>query len=510
MASPAPAGPSSGTADSGFAPARSWWREHAPFLAVLAAGALVRLGVHAAFRPALVFSDGPTYLSFLDGLEALPARPAGYPLLVLRPLAGLESPLAAVAAAQHLLGLATAASIYLLVRRWGVGRWAGALATVPASLDAMLLLLEHAVLSDTLFQFLVTSAIVVLAWRRRPSVPLALAAGLLLGTAVTVRLVGQPLVLVGAAFCLLVGSGWWRRLATAAALVTGFATVVGGYAIWYHSERGVYALSEIHGKALYVRTASFVDCSRLSVPSYQRVLCPAEPVGRRRDATYYAWRDPRTVPQLRPPRGTTADEAMHEFARAAIRQQPGDYARVVLRDLALNFDVVRTDRFEHATAHKWRFDRYLDPPAVETFVAAYERHGGEQLTARSPYADALVAYQRVAYLPGPVLLACLLLGLLGCLGLGRARGSGRRAVCFLVSAAGAGLLAIPAVTVEFIWRYTSPGVVLLPAAGVLGYAALRGRPLPGDSESSPAPATRRTAAGVDRAASGRSAPPTSG
>ena len=469
-----------GRAHAGARRARRLLHEHRPFLLALGIGAVLRVEVHAGFRPALVFSDGPMYLSVLDSLDVLPARPAGYAFLLLRPLSALDQPLVAIAAAQHLLGLGIGVLVYVLLLRWGVGRGVATLASLPALLDGLLLLLEHSVLTDTLFMFLVMLALVVLAWRRSPSVPLALTAGVLLGTAVTVRLVGQPLVVPAVLFCVLAADGWRRRLSAALAVVSGFVAVVGGYAVWYHSERGVYALSEIHGKALYVRTAAFVDCSRLSVPAYQRVLCPTEPLGQRRDPTYYAWRDARTVPRLNPPPGVTKDEAMHAFALSAIREQPADYARVAVRDFLLNFDPVRTDRFEHATAYKWRFARYLDLPRRDFLTTVYSRYGGQQLSAHQPEANDMVAYQKFAYVPGPVLLGCLLLGMLGLLGTGRAVDSGRRAVCFLVTATGVGLLLVPAATVEFIWRYAAPGLVLLPAAGALGYAALRGRPLADD------------------------------
>ena len=56
-------------------------------------------------------------------------RPVGYALLLLRPLSVLTSDVVLVAVVQHLLGLATAVVLYLLLRRWGVGRWLATLAT---------------------------------------------------------------------------------------------------------------------------------------------------------------------------------------------------------------------------------------------------------------------------------------------------------------------------------------------------------------------------------------------
>lgn len=434
----------------------------------------MRLLVVVAFRPALIFSDGPLYLAFLDRFTPAPDRPAGYDLLLLYPLSLLTRNVFAVVVVQHLLGLLTAGLIYVLLRRWGVGRRPATLATLPVLFDAMQLLLEHSAHTDTLFVFVLTVALATLGWRRRPTPAVAIAVGLLLGVSATVRLVGIPLLIVGVAYCLLAGQGWRSRLATVVALGLGFAVPVGAYAIWYHHEHGVYALSQFAGKSLYMRTTSFVDCPQLSSPAYQRVLCPAEPRGQRLDPTYYGWHDPRTLPRLHPPPGTTPDQAMHEFAVQAIRDQPVDYAVTALRDFALNFDLWRADRFEYDSAYKWRFSRYLDFGAAEATLIAYRDHGGALLTVHQPFAYILVGYQFVGYLPGPLLFGCLMLGLLGGLGVRRAKTSGLRPICLLLTATATVLLLEPDLTAEFTWRYQLPALVLLPAAAALGYTALKG------------------------------------
>lgn len=447
--------------------------EHRPFLVALGLGAVARVVVSLAFPPALMISDGPTYLSFLDTFEPDPDRPVGYGVLLLYPVSLVTDAVAAVATVQHLLGLATAVVLYVVLRRWGVGRWPATLATLPVLFDSLQLILEHAPLSDTLFVLLVTLGVAVLGWRRRPTPALALAAGLLLGASVTVRQVGLPLVLSGVVFCLLVGTGWRGRLAGAAALALGFAAPVGAYATWYQQEHGVYALSEIGGKSAYMRTTTFVDCSQLSVPDHQEVLCPPEPRGERMDPTNYGWYENGTVTRLDPPPGTTAEEAMRDFARQAIREQPVDYAVVVLRDFALNFDLWRGNRFEFDTAFKWRFSTYVDREPSSWTGPAFAAHGGEQQGTRQPYADALAAYQQVGYLPGPLLLGCLVLGLAGGLGMGRARHSGVGSMCLLLTVSGAGLMLVPDVTTQFVWRYQLPALVLLPAGAALAYTAMR-------------------------------------
>jgi hypothetical protein len=88
--------------------------------------------------------------------------------------------------------------------------------------------------------------------------------------------------------------------------------------------------------------------------------------------------------------------------------------------------------------------------------------------------DFLVAYQRVGYLYGPLLLVCLVLGLLGAVGIGPARRSGMRSLCALFSFTGAGLLLVPDLAAGFSWRYSLPALALLPAGAVLAVTALRG------------------------------------
>ena len=497
--------------EGGGDPRSSRWRDHRPFLIALAAGAALRVLVQAAFVPAFVHSDGPTYLDAIANLVPLADRPLGYVLLLLLPASVFTSDVLLVAVVQHVLGLVIAVLVYALLRRWGVGpRWA-TVAALPVLFDTLQLVLEHTVLSDVVFELLVVGALVLLCWHRRLRLRNALAAGLILGLAATVRLVGESLVVVAVIGCLLLaGPGWRRRVAAVAVTLVGFAGPVGAYMTWYHAEHGVFALAEFGGKALYIRSTSFVECDRISVPDYQRVLCPQEPVGDRPDPTYYAFHDLRTLPRLSPPAGTTMDQAMREFALAAIRAQPLDYVRTAVRDFTLNFDIWRGDRFGFDTAHKWRFSHYISVEPTDWTRPAYQAHGGRQLRAVQPFAIALAVYQWFGYLPGPLLLGALLVGLFGALGVGRGARSGppgARAVVWLLLLAGCGLLAAPALTAEFVWRYQLPALALLPAAGVLGWSILTGgraRHTPGvrpESRPGDRPEGHRGVAGTDATAS---------
>src|SRR5690349_22700147 len=166
---------------------------HAPFAAVMAIAAALRVITMLGYRPGRIYyGDSYSYLRL--ALHPGPShgfRNIGYPLL-LRLLLPFHS-IPVVVAVQHVLGLAIGLMLYAVLRRRAVPGWAAVLATVPVLLDAQVLQLEQAVLSDTLFIFLVVAAIVTLMWSPgRPSVRAAAGAGLLLALAALTRNVGLP------------------------------------------------------------------------------------------------------------------------------------------------------------------------------------------------------------------------------------------------------------------------------------------------------------------------------
>src|SRR6266550_6858526 len=103
-------------------------RRHWLAAALLAAGLVLRVLTQLAYRPALFYIDTTRYLYNAEGMD-----PVGYkgPLRAILLVANFD----AVAAVQHLLGLAMAVAIYLLLLRRGVSRWLAALAIAPVLLD---------------------------------------------------------------------------------------------------------------------------------------------------------------------------------------------------------------------------------------------------------------------------------------------------------------------------------------------------------------------------------------
>lgn len=460
--------------------------EHRAFLVALAAGVLVRVVTMVAFPPAFVFSDGPTYLAISRDLAPSPDRTVGYSLW-LAVLHVLGDPVWLVALSQHVLGVLMASLTYLLLRRWGVAGAAATLGVLPLLLDGMQLSLEHSVLSDIVFMTLLVVAISLLAWWRSPRLWAVGLAGVVLGLAVVVRVAGEPTVVAALVFVLIASTGWRARMVGSVLVVVGFALPLLSYAAWYHAENGSWTLTEASGRALYMRTTTFLDCSLLDLADYEQKLCPTEPVGERLDPTYYGWHAPARFEPPFPPQGTTLEQSMGELARKAIAAQPEDYALVVGRDLVLSFDPLREDRFEYDTAHKWHFSGWYDYEPTSFTAPAYDAFGGTRPSTVSPWAELLVGYGSVVYLWGPLQLALLVLAVVGLL---RRRPVGDRqlrALVLLLTSMGVGLVLVPDATAEFTWRYVLPMVVLVPPAAALAWTRLRA---PGTGELSPGPARR--------------------
>ncbi len=452
-------------------------RTERPFVVTLLAAAALRVAIAVTFPPAFLMSDGPTYLNLSDQLYPSPDRPIGYSVF-LRALSDLTRSLVLATSVQLVLGLLTAVAAYTLLRRWGVGPRIATLATVPTLFDGMQLLLEHAILSDVLFGFLMMAAVAALAWWQRPRWWTTVLAGALLGLATLVRILGEPSVVLAALFLLLVATSWRARLAHVGLVLLAFAVPVTSYAAWFHHEHGAWAITEASGRALYMRTTTFVDCGTLQVPDYERVLCPEDPLGHRQDPTWYGWHSLDTVPRLHPPAGVTDDQAMHDFAVRAIEAQPGDYLRDVARDFALAFVAPdRSNYFEMSTSVKWTFADYVDYQPTPWTRPAFAAHGGVMPASYQPAANILAGYGWLVYLRGPLSLGLVVLAIAGIVV--RRREVQARPLALLTLALPLMLILIPDVTAQFVWRYQLPLVTLLPLSAALGWTRLRSERQPG-------------------------------
>ncbi|MDL4776202.1 hypothetical protein [Actinomadura xylanilytica] len=448
-------------------------RAHAVLAGALAAAVLLRLVAVLGYPSALWFGDSVGYLRSAINLEPSRTRPSGYSLLLwlLRPLHGLV----AVVTVQHLLGLATGVVLYALARRhvraaWPRPEWLpgvlGTAVAVPVLFDAYQIELEHLLLSDTLFTFLVVSLVAVLLWRPDVTGWTAVCAGLLLGMAAVTRTVGLPLLALVLGWLVLRG----RRaaLVPAVALTAACLLPVGLYMSWFHAAHRQYAMTTAGNVFLYGRAVGFADC-RIIKPRPALVrMCPHTPPVGISPAYASLWTD--RSPFASMPGGKSGgNELAGEFAYAAIRAQPADYAWIVLRDTARAFTWERTVYPSPWTFRKYEFPSRAKPLAdrQKKVARAYSGFTGPQPVVE-PMAGWMRGYQHRMRLPGSILGLLLLAGASGMLFV---RGTWRQALLpWLTSLA---LLVVPAATADFDYRYVVPAFPLGALAALLAF--VRGR-----------------------------------
>jgi hypothetical protein len=454
-------------------------RRHAGLLLLLGVAAVLRVLATIAISPGIWFSDSNNYIAAAATGRLSETRVDGYSLIV-APFwhAGSAS---ALVGFQHLIGLAIVVVLYALLLRRGVPRWMALLAVVPAALDAYLIVVEHAVMSETVFHAALVGAIVALLWQERPSLAAAAAGGLLLGYAGDVRSVAVPLVLVFLAY-LLVRRVGWQRVAVFAA---GWLLVAGAYVALFDAQHGKLGFTVSGGRFLYGRVAPFADCRTLEgLPANERSLCP-DPK-HRLTTTAYVWGRHSPIADLPP----TSDRRIRDFAVRVLRQQPFDYAGLVLGGALHYFEPGHRIGFNDAPICTWQFP--VDPLTVDFpcyrgpirpgNVARGRRHRTTEpnryvaAMVSRPHGDAGVSrflrgYQSVAYTWGPLLAACLLL-VLGAVIARRGTWRGRLDAALLATVTLLALLVSQALAI-FSYRYGLIAVLLLPAAAALAGAGLR-------------------------------------
>lgn len=481
--------PVSPPAGGGLGAAVAGLRRHWLFAIFLLLGAALRAVTQVAYRPALIFYDTPGYLFNALTLAPATTRPLGYPLF-LRPLLELND-LSWVVFVQHILGLVSAVLLYVILLRLGVWTWLAALGAAALLLDGYQLNIEQWVLSDTLFEFLLVLGYALLLWRRPPGWRACLAAGVLFSFAVWVRFDGLGMIVPAAVYLLFVQPNWRRRVGYAAITVVMFIVPLVGYASWFDKTNGHFGLSDSSARFLYARVATFADCRTLSMPSYERALCPPEPLGQRVGTNCYAWCTFSPYATYEPPAGRRKDAVVRDFAVRVIKHQPLTYARTVTADFVHGFEWGRHDRKLDIHDGYWRFTvKY--PPWAPTGVPA------KTLQTFSPDAHVpavhqsltrfLREYQGIAYVQGPVLALGLVLGLAAAAGIGRARRSGVRTAALFLALGGLAVVWPAYLVSEFTWRYQIPLLLFYPTAGALGLYALLARRADTGPATGPVPA----------------------
>jgi hypothetical protein len=457
---------------------------HWPLLLLLAVAVAIRVLALVAIYPGIWFSDSNTYIrTAATGILSV-NRVMGYSLVV-APFWHLRSA-GALIVVQHVVGVAIVVALYALLLRRGAPRWVAVLAVVPAALDGYLIVVEHTIMSETVYHATVVAVLVLLLWGERVGPARAAAAGLLLGYAAVVRSVALPFAAIVLLYLLVRRVGWRPVIA----LCAGWAVVAGSYAAVFDHQHGRFKFTESDGHFLYSRVAPFADCTRLGhVPAGQRSLCP-DP-RHRLTTNEYGWSSKSPIHDLPP----SADARVGSFARRVVLHQPLDYANVVAggvlhyfrpgHPIGANDYPVAAWQFP-ADPRRWGYPGYRgpirpgDPARARRHPITEPNEYAGRMAGAPPHFDIAVArivhrYQRLVYSYGPLLAACLLVVLAA---LALRRGAWRlRLDAALIAALVLAALTIAQALSVFSYRYGMIAGLLLPvAAGLAAAALLDGRP----------------------------------
>ncbi len=460
-------------------------RQHWLFAVVAVCGTALRVVVQLAYQQALIFPDSERYLryahNFLTGQWSPDwLRTSGYSLLLMP--AVLARNLSVVVAIQHLLGLATAVLIYATLIHFGARRWVAAVATIPVLFDPLQLDLEQYILADVGATFLVLLALVVLVWKRDAlGKGAALTAGLLVAAATIIR-ESDLLVMIPALLYVVAVIRPRRRLASRAGLLlVGCVIPVLGYLAWFQVWFGTFNFVTYSNQFLYGRVVQFADCTGLSLPWYERQLCPQQPPAQR-DLDWYMWAPQSPQVLLQPTAGLSKGQIIHDFNSRIIEHQPLSYLEAVGGDILYSFSPVRGNGPERYPGGYHDFQTYF--PSGKGELATLRAYTGSTGRVQPTLADFLTDYGRHFWVPGPLLAAGLVVGLAGMAGIGRARRSRLQGPCLLFSLGTIAMVVPPFIIAGFDWRYELPQFSLIPIAAVLAVTAMTAR----DSDTNPSAA----------------------
>lgn len=454
------------------------------FCLALLLAVVPRVVAMLGFRPAILFGmDSYDYLWGAVHVSPDLVNPSGYSLFLwlLRPAHSLV----AVVALQHLLGLAIAVMVYLVLRRHGLPGWGATLGAVPALFDPAQMLVETLIMADLLAMAAMVAALALLLTRPSPSLLRVTVAALLMGLSAVIRPTTLPLIILIPVFLLVRRAGWRRA---GAALAAGVLPVL-AYMSWFDAVHGSFNLTQSNGLFLWSRTMSFANCSVIKPPADLRALCPtaqgsylAQPVpARRPPPKRYLW-NRSSWPWQHPPNGIVPDKVAFtaannaramRFAVKAIEAQPLAYVHTVGREALL--PVTTNDRTLRFPDRQTRSNT-IDRPDLRYALAAVTAYTGSSqglqpyvsyhfaTKLHQPYAYLMNRYQTLIWLPGIGLGLIMLAGLAGIVA--RRRGC---APALLLWVSAVVIIVVPIAEHEYTYRYALPALPLLCIAAGLAF-----------------------------------------
>ncbi|HWF82168.1 MAG TPA: hypothetical protein VN695_16420 [Streptosporangiaceae bacterium] len=464
-------------------------RRHWLASALIAVGLVLRVLAQAAYQPAIVYIDTLKYL-----YDAWPGSdPVGYKI-PLKMILALGGNLNTVELVQHLLGIAIAITMYVVLIRRGTPRWLAALAMVPVLFDAYQLQAEAMIMPDVWFEALIVAGLAVLLWQKRPTLQTLIIGAALLGGSTGVRQVGEIMIVPAVVIAIVLGGGLRKVLVNTTAVICAFALAIvlymgASYELTHH-----FRISYSQSSLTYGRMAGAADCATLNVSPIVKLLCPtAFEKAQGPDWLEHSGQGPLRTFGNKLPITLQPDRAVFisQFNRAVEKQQSLRVIGAVLRDSVKLFALTRETSPGDTPIWRWQFHGYfpvfgqyvslknnllyikLPHKLPRPLAAAY----GGRPQVDVPIARFLRSYQiHGGYTPGPLLALCVLAGLIGSALLAFRRRMTPQArelgvACITFFAAAVAVLGISD-AFEFSWRYQLPGLVTLPAAGALGIAAI--------------------------------------
>jgi hypothetical protein len=457
-------------------------------------GLVMRFLAQAAYQPAIIYIDTLKYL-----YDAWPGSdPVGYKV-PLKMILSLGGNLSTVEFIQHLIGIAMALTIYVVLVRRGVPRWLAAIAMAPILFDAYQLQAETMIMPDIWFEAMILAGVAVLLWKPRPTLWLLICGAGLLGASTGVRQIGEITVVPAVIYAVVLGGGLKKMAINVAAVVCAFGMAIllymGAAFELTHNFRISYSSSSL----TYGRTSQVVDCAALNVSAHVKLLCPTK----WQQAQGPDWLEHSSTGPLRTfsdklPTALQSDSKarrslVSQFNHAVEKQQPLRIAGAVLRDAVKLFALTRDTSPGDTPIWRWQFHGYfptfgkyvfindntlyvtLPQTAPRRLSSGYGVDGPPQVDV--PVARFLRSYQtNGGYTPGPLLALSVIAGLIGSLLL-----VFRRRITDQIRVLALGALCFVATAIfvigmsdafEFSWRYQLPALVTMPPAGAFGLAAI--------------------------------------
>lgn len=454
------------TSSSEGPPSHAWFRH--PLTWVLVASGLIKVVTLIGNSVSLGYADSTAYVSMAQGADGIGVSPPGYPLF-LRFVHLFSSSTDLLLLVQHALVLAGAGAVYVTARDLRCGVTTSTLAAAVFALCGNLLGAAQGLLTESLFTVLaaVAGACAVRASRvatlRTPVRP-TLALGVVAGLAISVRVVGAPLLLVLGALVLIAVATWRARAVTAGVLAGSTLATIVGVALLAGTSAGLPGGGGVSssGWMLYGRVAQFADCPATYAPAAVRKFCPKEPEAVRPGPDYWhSYGGPAFETFGGKPAGNAQ---LQEFAVSVIEHQPIDYLRAAIVDMA-RFAIPNFGRERPYSGGGWdelELDRPLNPEAAQYNRTALSKWFSPW-TPRASNLQLVARYQEAATITAGGWFILMLGAALAPFAARR----GWRISTLIVSLGGFALMFAATALNMYVARYALPALgLLLPATAV--------------------------------------------